>query len=101
MPIPKKRDCARNSRLTSNVKRHRRNVRNDLEDNEVKSSDGFVYNLSVVDRYIKKCAVGQPTKRCVFCGALRWHNEHDGLCCHDGKVKLKKLKSPPAILLQL
>lgn len=39
--------------------------------------------------------VGELNKECVYCGALKFNDESQGLCCLNGKIKLQVFTTPP------
>ena len=38
---------------------------------------------------------------CTYCNALKWPNETPSFCCNSGKVKLPRIKEPPAVIKNL
>ncbi|XP_043645231.1 uncharacterized protein LOC122614676 [Drosophila teissieri] len=58
----------------------------------------FNYDSAIEMRWLK---CGEMTVRCAHCGAAKFPNETDGMCCANGKVKLPTFESPPDPLLIL
>ena len=46
-------------------------------------------------------AVGKMDVKCQECGAFKFKRETPGLCCSDGKIKIKPFPRPPEDLAKL
>ena len=62
-------------------------------------NSGFSYN-HLFD-YAAYSDVGSMSVLCRHCSALKWHDEPPGICCSNGKIKLKPLLPPPEPLKSL
>ena len=61
---------------------------------------GFNYDPTV-DLQSDILKLGSMCHDCKFCGALKWKEESQGVCCNNGKVKLILISEPPEILKNL
>ncbi|UYV74078.1 hypothetical protein LAZ67_11002044 [Cordylochernes scorpioides] len=66
-----------------------------------KPFSGLQYNTHIDYKADSSVDIGQMSRVCQFCSALRFRNEPFGLCCKQGRVSLPAIESPPEPIFSL
>ncbi|UYV75439.1 hypothetical protein LAZ67_13000277 [Cordylochernes scorpioides] len=66
-----------------------------------KPFSGLQYNAHIDYKADSSVDIGQMSRVCQFCSALRFKDEPLGLCCKQGRVSLPAIESPPEPIFSL
>ncbi|UYV77273.1 hypothetical protein LAZ67_15000311 [Cordylochernes scorpioides] len=66
-----------------------------------KPFSGLQYNTHIYYTADSSVDIGQMSRVCQFCSALRFRDEPFGLCCKQGRVSLLAIESPPEPIFSL
>ncbi|UYV72470.1 hypothetical protein LAZ67_9003273 [Cordylochernes scorpioides] len=66
-----------------------------------KPFSGLQYNAHIDYKADSSVDIGQMSRVCQFCSALRFRDEPFGLCCKKGRVSLPAIESPPEPIFSL
>ncbi|UYV73958.1 hypothetical protein LAZ67_11001589 [Cordylochernes scorpioides] len=66
-----------------------------------KPFSGLQYNTHIDYKADSSVDIGQMSRVCQFCSALRFRDEPFGLCCKQGRVSLLAIESPPEPIFSL
>ncbi|UYV84598.1 hypothetical protein LAZ67_X002763 [Cordylochernes scorpioides] len=66
-----------------------------------KPFSGLQYNTHIDYKADSSVDIGQMSRVCQFCSALRFRDEPFGLCCKQGRVSLPAIESPPEPIFSL
>ncbi|UYV73989.1 hypothetical protein LAZ67_11001733 [Cordylochernes scorpioides] len=66
-----------------------------------KPFSGLQYNAHIDYKADSSVDIGQMSRVCQFCSALRFRDEPFGLCCKQGRVSLPAIESPPEPIFSL
>ncbi|UYV81103.1 hypothetical protein LAZ67_20000006 [Cordylochernes scorpioides] len=66
-----------------------------------KPFSGLQYNTHIDYTADSSVDIGQMSRVCQFCSALRFRDEPFGLCCKQGRVSLLAIESPPEPIFSL
>ena len=56
--------------------------------------DAFSYDPKIKYDQNPLVQIGRMNQPCRYCGAMKWINKMQGMCCNNEKVKLELLEEP-------
>lgn len=90
----------RKSIINKNIRIAMQGNKKNIEWNN-KEKSAFNYSPIVDYKNSRHIKIGLMNKLSNFCDALKWSAESLGLCCSNGKIKLKSIEDPPEPLRSL